>query len=162
MTHGFDDQGRKYDGNGGQTDWWQAEDSAKFDAQAKLYGAQYDTYEPIPGAKVQGGLTMGENIADLGGVLLGLDAYHLSLKGKPAPVIGGFTGDQRVFLGWSQVWRAKSRDDALKQQVTVDPHSPAMFRVIGPMRNVDAWYKAFNVKPGDKYYLKPEDRVRIW
>jgi putative endopeptidase len=161
MTHGFDDQGRKSDGNGVLRDWWTAEDAAKFDAKAKVYGEQYDTYEPLPGVHVQGKLTMGENIADLGGINLALDAYHASLHGQPAPVIAGFTGDQRVFLGWAQVWREKARDDYRKQQVTTDPHSPGQFRVIGPLRNVDAWYDAFDVKDG-KYYLKPEDRVRIW
>jgi putative endopeptidase len=115
----------------------------------------------VPGVHVQGKLTMGENIADLGGINLGLDAYHASLHGQPAPVIDGFTGDQRVFLGWAQVWREKARDDYRRQQVATDPHSPGPFRVIGPLRNVDAWYDAFDVKDG-KYYLKPEDRVRIW
>jgi putative endopeptidase len=105
---------------------------------------------------------MGENIADLGGLLLALDGYRDSLHGKPAPVLDGFTGEQRVFLGWAQVWRSKSRLDALKQQVATDPHSPVRFRVDGPMRNVDAWYEAFGVKPGDKLYLPPEERVRIW
>ena len=162
ITHGFDDQGRHYDGTGLLTDWWTAEDAAKFDAEAKKYGAQYDTYEPVPGYHVQGGLTMGENIADLGGNLLGLDAYHLYLKGAEAPVLDGFTGDQRVFMGFAQVWRSKYRDAAIEQQVATDPHSPAVFRVIGPVRNIDAWYKAFNVQPGDKYYIAPEDRVRIW
>ncbi len=162
ITHGFDDQGRHYDGKGYLKDWWTAEDSAKFDAQAKIYGAQYDQFEPLPGVHVQGGLTMGENIADLGGNLMGLDAYRLSLKGAESPVLDGFTGDQRVFMGFAQVWRSKYRDEAVKQQVTTDPHSPAVFRVIGPVRNIDAWYKAFNVQPGDKYYLAPEDRVKIW
>ena len=105
---------------------------------------------------------MGENIADLGGNLLGLDAYRISLHGAEAPVLDGFTGDQRVFMGFAQVWRSKYRDDAVKQQVATDPHSPAVFRVIGPVRNIDDWYKAFNVQPGEKYYLAPEDRVRIW
>ena len=162
ITHGFDDQGRHYDGTGLLSDWWTADDAAKFDAQAKKYGAQYDQFEPLAGYHVQGSLTMGENIADLGGNLLGLDAYHLYLDGKLAPVLDGFTGDQRVFMGFAQVWRSKYRDDAVKQQVATDPHSPAMFRVIGPVRNIDAWYDAFNVQPGDKYYLAPEDRVRIW
>ena len=162
ITHGFDDQGRHYDGTGLLTDWWTADDAAKFDAEAKKYGAQYDAYEPVPGYHVQGGLTMGENIADLGGNLLGLDAYHLYLNGKDAPVLDGFTGDQRVFMGFAQVWRSKYRDAAIEQQVATDPHSPPQFRVIGPVRNIDAWYAAFNVQPGDKYYIAPEDRVRIW
>ncbi len=161
ITHGFDDQGRHYNGDGKLADWWTAEDSAKFEAQAKIYGQQYDAFEPLPGVHVQGGLTMGENIADLGGNLLGLDAYHMSLKGAESPVLDGFTGDQRVFMGFAQVWRSKYRDESVKQQVTTDPHSPAVFRVIGPVRNIDAWYKAFNVTDG-KYYVKPEDRVKLW
>jgi len=105
---------------------------------------------------------MGENIGDLGGILIALDAYHLSLGGKPAPVIDGLTGDQRFFLGFAQIWRSKYRDDAIRQQVVSDPHSPPVFRVIGTLRNVDAWYDAWGVKEGDKWYVKPEDRVRIW
>ena len=162
ITHGFDDQGRHYDGTGALIDWWTDEDAKKFEAQTKAYGAQYDAYEVAPGVHVQGGLTMGENIADLGGNLLGLDAYHLSLKGGESPVIDGFTGDQRVFLGFAQVWQSKYQLDFLKAEVATDPHSPDHFRALGPVRNIDAWYKAFNVQPGDKYYLKPEDRVRIW
>jgi putative endopeptidase len=162
FTHGFDDQGRKYSYDGSLSDWWGEEDGKKFEAQTVKLGAQYDTYEPLPGAKVQGGLTMGENIADMGGILVGLDAYRLSLKGTDAPVLDGFSGDQRVFLGWAQVWRVKMRDDAMRSLVVSDPHSPAIFRVIGPTRNIDDWYQAFGVKDGDKYYLKPEDRVKIW
>jgi putative endopeptidase len=105
---------------------------------------------------------MGENIADLGGLLMALDAYHRSLGGKPAPVIDGLTGDQRVFLGWAQVWRTKSRDDALRNQIATDPHSPPYYRVNGVVRNIDAWYEAFGVKPGDALYVPPEQRVRIW
>ena len=162
MTHGFDDQGRKSDGDGVQRDWWTAEDAQKFEVQAARLGAQYSAFEPVPGAHVNGDLTMGENIADLGGVLLALDAYHASLHGKPAPVIDGLTGDQRVFLGWSQVWREKARTDYAKQAVVSDPHSPAEFRVDGPLRNVDAWYAAFNIKPTDPLYIAPDQRVRIW
>jgi putative endopeptidase len=162
LTHGFDDQGRKSDGHGVLTDWWQPADAAKFATEAAKYGAQYDAYEVAPGLNVKGSQTMGENIADLGGILLALDAYRASLHGAPAPVLDGATGDQRVFLGWAQVWRAKSRPDALKQQITSDSHSPARFRVDGPLRNVDAWYEAFGVKPGDRLYLKPEERVHIW
>jgi putative endopeptidase len=162
LTHGFDDQGRKSDGHGMLTDWWLPPDAAKFQAEAARYGAQYDSYSVAPGLNVNGALTMGENIADLGGLLLALDAYRASRRGHPTPVLDGFTGDQRVFLGWAQVWRDKSRPDALKRQVTSDPHSPARFRIDGPMRNIDGWYDAFGVKPGDKLYLKPEERVRIW
>jgi putative endopeptidase len=162
LIHGFDDQGRKSDGHGVLADWWQPGDAAKFQAAADKYGAQYDAYAVAPGVNVKGAQTMGENIADLGGILLALDAYRASLHGAPAPVLDGYTGDQRVFLGWAQVWRAKSRPDALKQQATSDSHSPARFRVDGPLRNVDAWYDAFGVKPGDKLFLKSEDRVHIW
>jgi putative endopeptidase len=162
LTHGFDDQGRKYDAQGRLRDWWAAADAATFEARAKVFGAQYSAYEPVPGAHVNGQLTMGENIADLGGLTLGLDAYHASLKGKPAPVIDGLTGDQRVFLGWAQAWRGKVRDDAVRRQVVSDPHSPRQYRVNGPVRNIDAWYAAFGVKPGDALYVPPEKRVRIW
>jgi putative endopeptidase len=162
LTHAFDDQGRKSDGHGVLTDWWQPEDADRFQAEAARLGAQYDSYAVAPGVNVKGGQTMGENIADLGGILLALDAYRASLHGAPAPVRDGTTGDQRVFLGWAQVWRAKSRPDALKQQTATDSHSPAPFRVNGPLRNVDAWYDAFGVKPGDQLYLKPEERIRIW
>ncbi|ESQ77094.1 M13 family metallopeptidase [Asticcacaulis sp. AC402] len=162
IVHGFDDQGRNYDANGVLTDWWTAEDSAKFDAEAKKLGAQYDAFEPLPGIHIQGGLTMGENIADLGGILLGLDAYRISLKGQPSPVLDGFTGEQRVFLGFAQVWQTKYQPDFIKFVVASDPHSPDNFRAIGPVRNVDAWYTLFNVKESDTYYLKPEDRVKIW
>ena len=162
MTHGFDDQGRKSDGHGVLADWWQPADTARFQAEAAKYGAQFDTYSVAPGVNVKGAQTMGENIADLGGILLALDGYRASLHGAPAPVLDGYSGDQRVFLGWAQVWRAKSRPDALKRQVASDPHSPPRFRVDGPMRNVDAWYAAWGVQPGDQLYLKPEDRVHIW
>ncbi len=162
IGHGFDDQGSKSDGDGVLRSWWTAEDRANFDALTVRLGAQYDQFEPLPGYHVQGGLTMGENIGDAAGTAVGLEAYHLSLDGQPAPVIDGFTGDQRFFLGWAQVWQSKYREDALKQQVATDPHSPAEFRVIGPVRNIDAWYDAFDVQPGDQYYLAPDARVRIW
>lgn len=162
ITHGFDDQGRKIDASGAVRDWWTKEDAARFDAQAKGFGAQYATYEAAPGAFINPDLTMGENLADLAGLEIAYDAYHRSLNGKEAPVIDGLTGDQRFFLAFAQAWRDKAREDATKQQVASDPHSPARWRIIGPLRNVDAWYKAFNVAPGAKYYLKPEDRTRIW
>ena len=162
ISHGFDDQGRKSDGDGVLRDWWTAEDTTKFKAQADRLSAQYSAFEPLPGAKVQGGLTMGENIGDMGGLSLGLDAYRASLKGGPAPVIDGLTGDQRVFLGWAQVWRQKIRDEALRQQVVTDPHSPAYYRVNGTIRNLPGWYEAWNVQPGDKLYVAPSERVDIW
>ena len=164
ITHGFDDQGRKSDGEGVLRDWWTPEDAKRFEAQADRLGAQYEAYvfPTLPGMKLTARIVMGENIGDLGGVLLGLDAYRLSLKGAPAPVLDGFTGTQRVFLGWAQVWRIKSRDDALRQQIVNDSHSPGFIRAFAPLRNVDAWYEAFDVKPGDALYIAPEQRVRIW
>jgi putative endopeptidase len=162
LTHGFDDQGRKFDADGKLNDWWTAEDAKTFEARAKVLGDQYSQFEPLPGVKVNGELTMGENIADLGGVVIALDAYRASLNGKPAPVIDGLTGEQRVLLGWAQAWRGKVRDDAVRRQVVSDPHSPRQFRVNGVMPNVDAWYDAFKVKAGDKMFIEPKDRVRIW
>ena len=162
ITHGFDDQGRKSDGDGVLRDWWTPEDAARFEERAKVLGAIYDKLEPIPGVHVNGELTMGENIADLGGLLLALDAYHKSLNGQPAPVIDGMTGDQRVFLGWAQVWREKSREAALKEQLTTDPHSPGPVRAATSPRNIDAWYAAFGVSPDQKEYIAPEARARIW
>ncbi|MGZ8363945.1 MAG: M13 family metallopeptidase [Caulobacteraceae bacterium] len=160
IGHAFDDQGRKYDANGELRDWWTKEDAERYQAATVKLAAQYDAYE-IGGLHVNGKLTMGENIGDLTGLTLALEAYHKSLDGKPAPVIDGMTGDQRVFLGWAQVWRGKQREDAVKQQIASDPHSPDRFRANAP-RNLDAWYAAFDVKPGDKLYVAPEDRVRIW
>jgi len=162
LTHGFDDEGRKLDASGALRDWWTPADAAAFDARAKRLGAQYSAFEPLPGVHINGDLTMGENIADLGGVNISLEAYHRSLNGAPAPVIDGFTGDQRFFLGWAQAWRGKARDSYIKKQVVTDPHSPRFFRIIGPTRNVDAWYDAFAVQPGQGYYVAPADRVRIW
>lgn len=162
IIHGFDDQGRKIDANGAVRDWWTPEDAAKFDAAAKAFGAQYATYEAAPGAFINPDLTMGENIADLAGLEVAYDAYHRSLGGKPAPVIDGLTGDQRFFLAFAQAWRDKAREDSIKQQVASDPHSPARWRIIGPVRNVDAWYSAFGVGADAKYYLKPEERTKIW
>jgi putative endopeptidase len=162
ITHGFDDQGRKSDGDGVLRDWWTAEDAAKFEVRAKALAAQYSAIELYPGARVNGELTLGENIADLGGVLLALDAYRLSLGGRPAPVLDGITGDQRVFYGWAQVWRSVTREETARQLLVVDTHTPTPVRARAPVRNVDAWYQAFDVKPGDADYLPPEQRVRIW
>ena len=164
ITHGFDDQGRKSDGHGVLTDWWTKDDAEKFEAQATKLGAQYESYNfaDLPGLHIIGRQTMGENIGDLGGVLTALDAYHMSLNGQPAPVIDGFTGDQRFFIGFGQIWRSLQRTGALRQQLMTNPHSPGQIRAFAPLRNVDAWYAAFNVKPGDAEYVAPEDRVRIW
>jgi len=162
ISHGFDDQGRKIDATGAVRDWWTEEDGKRFEALAKDFGAQYAKYEVAPGHFINPELTMGENIADLAGLQIALDAYHASLGGKPAPVIDGLTGDQRFFLGFAQAWQNKTREQAMIQQVASDPHSAARFRVLGPTRNLDAWYAAFNVTPESPFYIKPEDRVRIW
>ncbi|HEY8011872.1 MAG TPA: M13 family metallopeptidase [Rudaea sp.] len=162
LTHGFDDEGRKIDADGALRDWWTADDAKAFEARAKKLGAQYSGFEPLPGVHINGELTMGENIADAGGLTLALDAYRASLHGKPAPVLDGLSGDQRVFLGWAQAWRGKVRDDAVRRQVVSDPHSPRQFRVNGVVRNIDAWYALFGVKPGEKLYVAPEERVHIW
>lgn len=162
ISHGFDDQGRKIDASGAIRDWWTAGDAERFEAEAKKFGAQYAAFEVVPGSFINPDLTMGENIADLAGVLVAHDAYKKSLGGEEAPVIDGLTGDQRFFLAYAQVWRAKARDDSLRNQVATDPHSPARYRTIAPLRNVDAWYEAFGITPDDAMYIAPEDRARIW
>jgi endothelin-converting enzyme/putative endopeptidase len=162
IGHGFDDQGREFDGAGKVRNWWTPETNAKFVEATKKLDAQYHAFCPLEGACVNGQLTMGENIGDLGGLEMAYGAYKLSLGGKEAPVIDGFTGDQRFFLAFAQAWRGKIRDDALRAQLLTDPHSPAAARGQLPLRNVDAWYEAFGVKEGDKLYLKPEERVKIW
>jgi putative endopeptidase len=162
MTHGFDDEGRKYDGSGILTTWWTDADAREFGARAAALGRQFDSYEPLPGFHVKGDLTMGENIADLGGALVALDAYHAFLDNKPAPVLDGLTGDQRFFLGYAQSWRHKSTDDSVRQQIVSNPHAPGRYRVNGIVRNMDAWYQAFGVQPADQLFVAPENRVRIW
>lgn len=162
ISHGFDDQGRKSNGDGVLKDWWTPADSQQFDARAERLGKQYESLEVLPDQHINGKLTMGENIGDMGGLNLALDAYAASLHGKPAPIIDGTTGVQRVFYGWAQIWQQKIRDEALIKQVHTDPHSPASARVNGVVRNIDAWYEAFGVKPGDKLYVNPADRVKIW
>jgi putative endopeptidase len=162
LTHGFDDSGRRFDARGKLTDWWTADDAARFEAEAAKLGRQYAAFKVIDGAKINGELTMGENIADLGGLLLALDAYHASLQGRPAPILDGLTGDQRVFMGWAQVWRAKIRDDVLRRFLVSDTHAPERARVDVPVRNIDAFYDAFGVKAGDPMYLAGGERVRIW
>ncbi|MDX5983725.1 M13 family metallopeptidase [Sphingomonas echinoides] len=163
IGHGFDDQGSLFDGTGKISNWWTPESKKAFTARTAVLGKQYDGYEPIPGTHIKGSLTMGENIGDLGGVEMAYAAYQrYQAKHGKAPVIGGLTGDQRFFLAWAQVWQEKDREGALRQQLLTNAHSPAFFRVNGVVRNVDAWYTAFNVKPGDKLYLAPADRVHIW
>ena len=161
ISHHFDDQGRKFDMNGNLSDWWTKEDVERFDALAKRVVEQYGNYEPLPGKKVNGELTLGENIADLAGATIAYDAYKMSLIGKTPGKIDGYTPDQRFYLGFGQIWRNKYREPILLQQLTTDPHTPGHFRPY-VVRNFDVWYDAFNVKPGEKLYLKPEDRAHIW
>ncbi len=162
ISHGFDDQGRKIDETGKVRDWWTKEDGTRFDKEAKVFGAQYAKFAVAPGMFVNPSLTMGENIADFAGIQVALDAYHKALGGQPATAINGLTGDQRFFLAFAQAWRSKDREDAMRSQVTTDPHSPARFRVLGPLPNVEAWYQAFGVKPGDTMYIAPQQRATIW
>jgi putative endopeptidase len=162
IGHGFDDQGRKFAPDGSLRDWWTKADADAFVAKTKVLVEQYSSFDALPGLKVNGAISLGENIGDLGGLSMAYHAYRNSLQGKEAPVLGGLTGDQRFFLSWAQVWRTKIRDEALRAQVLSDPHSPPYFRVNGAVRNMDEWYRAFDVKPGDKLYLPPEQRVKIW
>jgi predicted metalloendopeptidase len=162
ISHGFDDQGSQYDGDGNLRDWWTPADHKAFAAKTKVLVAQYGAYSPVPNYKVNGELTLGENIGDNSGVAVAYKAYKISLKGKKAPVIDGLTGDQRFFMGFGQVWRQKMREPQQIVQLKSDPHSPGQFRANGTMMNQPAFYDAFNVKPGDKMYVAPKDRVIIW
>jgi putative endopeptidase len=162
IGHGFDDQGRKFGPDGAMQDWWTAQDAEVFGVRTARLIKEFSAFEALPGLKVNGANTVGENIGDLGGLNMAHAAYLISLKGQPAPVLGGLSGDQRFFLAYAQVWRSKYREGALRELVMSDVHSPDKFRVNGPLPNIDAWYSAFNVQPGDKLYLKPEERVRIW
>ena len=163
MTHGFDDSGAEFDGDGNLQNWWTSEDKKNFENATKALAKQYDQYEPVKGVFVNGTFTSGENIADLGGVNIAFDALQMYLKDKGnVDKISNFTQDQRFFISWGTVWRTLSTDKYLTNQVKTDPHSPGYFRSFGPLVNVDAWYKAFDVKEGDKLYKKPEDRIKIW
>jgi len=162
ISHGFDDQGSQFDGDGNLRDWWTKEDHEKFAAKTNSLIEQYAAYESVPGYHVNGNLTLGENIADLSGLAIAFKAYQLSLNGKTAPIINGFSGEQRFFFGWATVWQAKSRDQEAIRLVTIDPHSPPQFRVQGTVVNMNAFYQAFDVKPGDKMYAAPEKRLSIW
>jgi putative endopeptidase len=162
LTHGFDDQGRRFDSNGRMRDWWTADDTRNFLAKAANLGAQFDACEPLPGLHVNGRLTMGENIADLGGLALALDAYHASLKGRSAPVFDGLSGDQRFFLSFAQVRRSKQTEQSLRAQILTDPHTPDECRVNITVRNIDAWYAAFDVTMSDQLYLSPQNRIALW
>ncbi|RZJ85335.1 MAG: M13 family peptidase [Massilia sp.] len=162
ISHGFDDQGSQYDGDGNMRNWWTEEDGKRFAEKTKVLIAQYAGYSPLPGYNVNGELTLGENIGDNSGLAIAYKAYKLSLNGKPAPVINKLTGDQRFYMGWGQVWRAKMREPAQIAQVKTDPHSPAQYRANGTLKNQPGFYEAFSVKEGDKMYLAPKDRVIIW
>ncbi len=162
MGHGFDDQGRRFDGTGTMRDWWTDADSDAYQQKTRRLVAQYAAYEVLPGLKVNGELTLGENIGDLTGLTIAYRAYHMALAGKPAPVIDNLTGDQRFFMGWAQVWRSKEREDALRQQVLSNEHAPSKCRVNGPLGDVPEFYAAFDVKPGDSLFIPPDQRVKIW
>lgn len=162
LSHGFDDQGRKFDGDGNLRTWWSQSDLEEFTRRADQLVEQYNQYEPYPGLHVKGEFTLGENIGDLGGMAVAYEAYRLSLDGKEAQVIDGLTGDQRFFFGWAQIWRRLYRDEELRRRLDVDPHSPSKYRCNGILSNMDAFYEAFDVKPGDEMYIAPENRVRIW
>jgi putative endopeptidase len=162
MGHGFDDQGAKSDAHGVLRAWWNERDVAAFHKLTDRLADQYAAYEPLPGIKLNGRLTLGENIGDLGGLTVAHEAYRRALGGRRAPVLEGLTGEQRFFLAWAQVWRTLYRDETLRNQVLSDPHSPGQYRVNGVVRNVDDWYRAFDVTPADRLYLPPAERVRIW
>jgi len=162
ISHGFDDEGSKYDGDGNLSDWWTEEDRKAFDALTSRLVAQYEGYEPLPGRKLNGKLTLGENIADLSGMAIAYKAYRLSLGDSEGPVIDGQTASQRFFLSWSQIWRRKYREDELLRRLVIDPHSPSTYRANGPVSNLDEFYEAFDVKPGDKLFKPKEERIQIW
>jgi predicted metalloendopeptidase len=162
MGHGFDDQGRQFDADGALRDWWTKEDAAEYAKRTKMLVEQFNQFEALPGLKVNGELTLGENIADLTGLVISHRAYQIALGGKPGPEMDGLKADQRFYAGWSQAWRGKMRDDAMRQQVMTNPHSPDRFRANGPLRNVPDFYAAFGVNEGDKLFLPPDKRVKIW
>ncbi len=162
IGHGFDDQGATFDGDGVMRDWWTPKDMEAFKKRTASLVDQYNAFEVLPDLNVNGTFTLGENIGDLGGLSIAIKAYKMSLNGKPSPVLDGFTGEQRVLLGWGQVWLNKDREAALRSQVASDSHSPSKFRINGTIRNVPEFYDAFNVKPGDSLYIAPEKRIKIW
>ena len=162
ISHAFDDQGSKYDGDGNLSNWWNELDRQKFKQLTARLVDQYSEYSPLPGKHVNGQLTLGENIADLSGLAIAHKAYRLSLRGQTAPVIDGWTGDQRFFMGWGQVWKRKYRDAEMMRRLLTDPHAPSWYRANGPIINIDSFYEAFAVKPGDALYCPPEQRIKIW
>jgi predicted metalloendopeptidase len=162
IGHGFDDQGRRFDGEGKLRDWWRPADEVQLQRRAGLLVEQFNAYSPVAGMTINGELTLGENIGDLGGLSIAYQAWKISLGEKPSPVIDGLTGDERFFMGWAQAWRAKARDEYLRRQVLADSHAAAEFRANGPLGNIPAFYEAFGVKPADKLYREPGKRVKIW
>lgn len=162
IIHGFDDEGRQYDASGRLQDWWTPGDAERFKQRAAVLGAQFDAIQPFPGMRVNGNLTMGENIADLGGLIIAYEAYKRALGGKEAPVLDGLTGDQRFFLAYAQSWLTKKREDALRQQIVADPHAPEIYRANVPVANMVEFQRAFGVKPGDKMYVAPDKMARLW
>ena len=162
ISHGFDDQGSRYDGKGNLRDWWTPQDREAFNARTRGLVAQYDAFVPVPGYHVNGKLTLGENIGDTAGVATAFRAYRRSLGGKPSPMIDGYSGEQRLFIGWAVKFRTLQREDAAIVQIKTDPHSPGEFRVKGALANQDAFYEAFGIVPGDRMYRAPEERVRLW
>ncbi len=162
ISHGFDDSGSQYDKDGTLRNWWTPEDLARFKEKAKKLQEQFDGYTVLDSLHVNGKLTMGENIGDLGGLNAAYEAFKMTPQGKSNTKIDGFTPDQRFFLAWAQVWRSNILSETAAQLIITDPHSPAEYRTIGAPVNMDAWYKAFNIQPTDKLYKKPEDRIKIW
>ncbi len=162
ITHGFDDQGRQYDAKGNLQDWWKPSDAEKFNAKAKMVINQYNSFTVLDSLHVNGELTLGENLADIGGIAIAFDAFKLTQQAKENKIIDGFTPNQRFFLGYAQVWRIVNRDETMRTRIAVDPHSPEMHRINGPLSNFTAFYDAFNVKQGNKMYIKPESRAVIW
>jgi predicted metalloendopeptidase len=162
VSHGFDDQGRKFDGDGTLRDWWTADDDAKFQARSSRLVDQYASFSPLDGTNVNGKLTLGENIGDLSGLTVAYKAYQRSLAGRNAPDLDGFTGDQRFFIGWGQIWPRKYREEELRRRLLTDSHSPTEYRVNGVVRNMSQFDSSFDVRQGDKLYLPPDQRVTIW
>jgi predicted metalloendopeptidase len=161
ISHSFDNLGAAFDSHGLMRNWWTKSDFAHFEASTHALALQYDAYHPLPDLAINGQQTLSENIADLAGLTAAYDALHASLGGKPAPVVGGLTGDQQLFLSWAQIWRTKFREAALRRQLLTNGHSPGPWRAL-TVRNLDAWYPAFGVKSGEPLYLAPDKRVRIW
>jgi len=162
FSHGFDDQGRKFDGRGRLSDWWIESDATEYETRSAGLVSQYDVFQPLPDQNINGSLTLGENIADLAGLIVAYRAWKILQDGDDAPIIDGFTGDQRFFIGYAQAWRSKQREESLRKNLLSDPHSPASYRVIGVLRNMPEFYTAFDVREGDGMYLPAEERVKIW